>query len=685
MFKVKKLICLLAAFTLLLPAFAGCETPPPETVKYTVIVNECEGGAVTLSNNKPAAGGNVVVTAAISEGYVLDTFKVNGAGIEPNDEGGGVYVYLIKNIQANVTVEVTFAVAGLESISAVINQGGIIVWSTDAMSEVKQKLSPVITVNGVKNDSSAVNGITGYTLSCAGFAAGDMAVTVSYAGLTAVITVGVKDSKGYAVPFYQSDSRIDIGAWESPARVNLTQAGFDQVAEAGINLLMPLDNQMDFGSNPTAALTYLNRAHAAGLKVIVNDSSLVEAWHSVDYKTWYFGGQQNKPMDTRNVDLYKDHPAFAGIKIVDEPAAPKAFDPDVFAKLAARYVQIKALPAFKDKILFVNLCNYMGVQELTDTLGRSYKNTGGFENNYINPFFDEISNLQPGLKPDVLSYDNYMLLNGHTINNKQVQLSGTNRTIYGGDQRNGVKRVYMTELAYIRYKAQAKGVPAHNFLLTSGHFVGDMQYGWNYKDIGEADLRWQMAMNMAFGYQSFTHYCYGPVLTGGTVGADHGGYQLVIDSNGNPTALYGAIKTTTNEVRKWENVYTSFTWNGAAPVKGSANRTYNTFDDFMNAGNAYKTALSGISVTSDEDVVAGMFTDGVSGLRGFMLTNATLPPGSSGSYNATVNISGLGSAYGAVLVYTKGLPEVIKLTGGAASIILEAGEGKFIIPLALKQ
>ena len=625
-----KLISLALCAFIFAGLFAACAGESP--VKYTVTFNSPQGGSVTVSDANPVKGQNVAVTAKTDAGYYLTSFEVNGAAAAYTDWGDGTYTYAILNISANATVNVTFALIDLAEIYAEFKQGGNAVFSSDTMAEVKERLASAIKVSGVNNDGTDAGEISYYTLSCENYGAGEKTITVSVGGVETAIKVTVTEDYGSAVPFYADDKRIEIGMYHAPYWRYTGQDDINLIADMGVSIMLSEVGQNDYNNSGgqyfnTQAFrkSILDHAYNAGLKVIVIDSALQHNLQTANASNW----------NTKNVLQYIDHPAFYGVEIRDEPGGDYRNSSENAALAALKTKFYDTFPS--DKLFFVNLLPTNQAQENILSSGCSAYRT-------------YVSNYMSAVNPPMLSFDHYSLLVDNTI-----------------------RSAYYHDLEYISRAAHGAkggaGIPANAIMLSAGHFGGGDN---DYKLITLEDLRWQIASSMAFGFDMLTHYDY--VLDGYN--------QTCINPNtGVPTALYYDIQTANREVLMWDHVYLRFKWKGTAKVySGSQPALLSKINQTKNINSiAGIDAMTAASVAgSSRSAIIGQFIDGAGG-NAYMLTNATRP-GANTSVSVTCTFAG---GYGTVLVYEKGIPRVIKLgADGKADIALEAGEGKFIIPLA---
>lgn len=447
----------------------------------------------------------------------------------------------------------------------------------------------------------------------------------------------------YDIPLYARNVKFDIGAWE------LYLGGrevFYDIARAGFTYLIPISQQMDFSVNAMSAVTYMNYARDAGLKVMVNDGAI---------------SAQNGTLNTANAHLYKNHEAFMGNFILDEPFPPGSMNTNTtWINNNFGWIKTKSQAYFNyfpsDKVFYVNL--------LPST-------TGGTDSLYFGTSWQNYMSLFLDLGLNWLSTDNYVL-----TTNK----AGTSKT---------VKSTFLSNIETAKKLSVSKGVPFNNFILSVPHENGSTYY----RDPTEAELRWQITVNQAYGVDSISYFTYASPYNG----FDAWTYGDALISNpqngegGVKLAKYYFAKNVNTEAQGWAHVYKRYEWQKTFAVYQSGSSSYALFDTSVNktldnkisSGAAISGGVSGgkgiNSVASDRHVLLGTFKD-ADGRNGYMLTNAT-DPSSAFTASATVAFSG----YQGLLIYENGVPKVTDLDGqGKAAISLKPGEGKFLIPLTLK-
>lgn len=317
-----------------------------------------------------------------------------------------------------------------------------------------------------------------------------------------------------------------------------------------------------------------------------------------------------------------DHPAYMGVQIKDEPNHGE------FERLKETHDAFKAaMPA--DKLYYVNLYPSYAPPSL---LGGTYEK-------YINDYIETV-------KPPMVSFDHYALL--------------IDQDTGGVNIRSG----FFTDLETVGYACKNHDVPMWYVLLSSGHFG-------TYTAPTVAEMRWQMAVAMSFGAKALTHYSYQQ---------EDATYISMTDFRGNRTEMFDRVAAANSEIRKWDNVYLAFDWIGARAIGGRNGDMDSKLQTLQHS--IAMEDIDGLSkITASEDALLGAFKD-ADGRAGFLLTNATNPCEERINV-ATVEFSA-DKKYKAVMVYEKGEPRIIPLIDNAVRIQLDAGEGKFMIPLTAK-
>ena len=189
--------------------------------------------------------------------------------------------------------------------------------------------------------------------------------------------------------------------------------------------------------------------------------------------------------------------------------------------------------------------------------------------------------------------------------------------------------------------------------------------------INEEDLSYQVYTCMAFGITGFSYFTYtesflSDQMTGG----------CVTRKDCTPTELYGWAQKLNTEIKKFDNVYLSFDWQGVYPVVGSENES-----GFVPAYDLLKSPLTSLScasaVKATQDTLVGQFQD-KDGNDGLIVTNYSDP-----AAGLIDEVSLTFRDANRALVYRNGERTVYVLQDGVLDLTLEAGEGIFVIPVKI--
>jgi len=317
------------------------------------------------------------------------------------------------------------------------------------------------------------------------------------------------------------------------------------------------------------------------------------------------------------ISEYAKHPAFMGIIGRDEPNV------SAFADLAVKQQDYYKL--YNDSLYFVNMLPCYATSE---QLGTKY-------------YTDYVSQFNNTIKPKVLVYDGYSLLK-----------SSTGET--------SIESGMLFNLETVAVEAQKTGVPYWAFLQTMG-------FGGSHRNVNEVDVRFQYYTYLAYGYSGLLHFCYW--TPGGPEFPD--GVYAMIDRNGEKTEAYYGVQAVNEEVLAFDHVLLSYKWTGTMPILGENELLCRAFSRLSSPLKSHE-AIS--EVTAEKNAIIGTFNDGT--YDGFMLVNFT-DPGTMTKNEVTITFEKAKKA----LVYVDGKPEVVRLKNHKYTANLDAGEGRFIIPL----
>lgn len=428
-------------------------------------------------------------------------------------------------------------------------------------------------------------------------------------------------------PVFEDNKSMHIGAWVSPpidkdAEGNykfITKEQYQRIADSGINVIYALYEAAD----PAATLQALDMAEAVGIGYYVYDWNMRGLFSNVfDSKGQPILEEIESDFELMKkfVAPYKDHPAFRGNLIFDEPGANQFKRLGIYKEKYESYMP--------DKDFYVNL--FPTYASLDQRDGRTYEQ-------YIEEYLTVV-------KPEFLSYDHYPLM-----------------LFYGQSQ---LTDDYLMNLEIVAQKTKQNNIPFWLFIQTISYSNAS---GTQTRRPTESDLRWQMAVSMAFGAQGLQHFCYWTPSSGGIESFTDG----MIDQNGNISELYYAAQNTNKEVLSFDHVYLSFDWQGVLTHSVDEDNVHVNFrmlDYALKSHNRIK------QVTSTQDLLIGTFKD-ENNNDAFMIVNYNDPALKlENEFEITFNKAKQ------AIVYIKGVKQVVKLDKGKLKMNLESGEGVFVIP-----
>lgn len=193
----------------------------------------------------------------------------------------------------------------------------------------------------------------------------------------------------------------------------------------------------------------------------------------------------------------------------------------------------------------------------------------------------------------------------------------------------------------------------------------------NYKDIENANMiTYQYYTSMAYGYTNFITYCYSD--------AWHP-EQYSVEIGGRPTDNYYYFQKAHKDVKVMQEVYSNFCDSrvGTMCFEGTEEIDANRLRPWIKCTDDMMPSYSAIeSVTSTKDLILSVFKDGDNN-DGFMLANQMLPKTIERN-TVTMKITDAKQA----AVWKDGKPlEIVQLTDGVLTTVIESGGGAFIVPL----
>ena len=436
--------------------------------------------------------------------------------------------------------------------------------------------------------------------------------------------VGCNES---AAPVYQDTGlEMQIGAWVAPNIQKdtngdykyITVEQYQDIVDSGINTIYALYEVFDL----EATMTALEVADEVGLGYYVRDPRIGGLFQDV------FDSQGNIIESEVNDDYadfvdavsdYKDYDSFKGSLIYDEPGG------GLYDWLGLYHEKYRTF--LPDKDFYVNLLPTYSTLAQRGELNYT---------DYLTEYIEKVN-------PEFVSYDHYPLM----VFYEQPVLTDD----------------FLYNLEIVAKICQQYDLPFWTFIQTIGYATPS---GTQHRSPTEADLRWQIALSMAYGASGIQHFTY---WTPG-LESNESFEDAMVDREGNKTDLYYAAQAANLEVLKYDEIYLQFDWQG---VMTHSNNSFEV-SNFRMLQDRLDSHERIDSIVSDDDLVIGTFK-GPNSEDAFMIVNFNDP-----ALNITNSIQIDFNDAKHAIVFIKGDQTIVDLDHGVLNYDLEAGEGIFVIP-----
>ena len=465
----------------------------------------------------------------------------------------------------------------------------------------------------------------------------------------------------------ESGETLSVGVWNGSYHFS-DPAKIKELADAGYTLILHVNPIMGHDS-VDSFLAVLDKAYEYGVSLMV-DTRSYDATAGA-YTQW--SGNINDDQNYQNGSAitktfipaeYLTHPAIVGVVGWEEPNED-TISADGLDAIEEAFKASRGSIGRDDLEFFVNF------------LPRWGDNSTDFDG-YLDGYVDKLDNQS-------ISLDDYALVRN------------SSDALY-------IRKSYFETLAVATAKAKAEGVPFWYTLLSCAHKTEDTQY--HYTAPTAEEIRWQMAVGMAFGAQNLTHYTY--------TSHDTENYTSTMIEYGTfeKTALFDTIAGVNAEFLAWDEIYRNYAWQGfkALNFGKTGNSLFNyttnalmynlesktgvTYYDYTKNGLKSVDMTSGNNTDTDhnsKDLLVGTFQD-ANGNNAFMITNAGSAVNTSSSTSeyyvnlAYTNVAfdvklTFDSGYVGAWIINKGVKTYQALTDNALTLTVAAWDGAFVIPV----
>lgn len=429
---------------------------------------------------------------------------------------------------------------------------------------------------------------------------------------------------------------------------------FVEYKEAGFTVyLAGLDTRIEEDFNEEYWEEYklmMDEAHRAGLKVILRDQRLL---NRSMYKDKGLIGEDNDQFQDETaldayvadcVKYYKDHPAFYGVIIGDEPVYSQVTAYGQMYKaikrvLPNKHVQFNLLPPGP-------LVSQQRMDELFPKVEREFTT---LEEELLARWEKYLSEFIDAMGTDYVQYDDYPIRKDKKI-----------------------LPLYVASLQIASNLAKEKGVKLHFVSQTFALNNGD------YDKVSEEHAVWMNNMMLGHGIKEMQYFTYMPSRNSRTDGEWFMDGASYLTNVGEKTSLYYFMKKIMQENNKFAPTILNFDYQGSRSyVKLPVNFT-NDFITHVDNSYAFKKIVD-LKIDKETSYVSELY-DSENELYMYMLMNATAPWNKGSKAYQTTDVT-FSDEYTHVVVYKnggEGTPQ--KLDNHKYTVSLTSGEAIYLLP-----
>lgn len=509
-------------------------------------------------------------------------------------------------------------------------------------------------------------------------------------------------------------SSLSDGQWtldgnnqvSNPTDYRQLDSTYETYANAGFNILLPQTMLSADGSKASweasESKVFMDKAYAAGLKVILTDwhfqilSAPIKATSSgparsdSTYGPWIVGtdvnatsGPAKEWLDTLSelgmtadstrfkdrdaldkwvydqLAPYKDHPAFYGVMLADEPSYHNAYCYGQIYQSLKRvmpeiYVQYNLLPLEQsfDTVRY----RYPGVNSIGSKITNAQMENAYKQ--YVTGFVD-------AMKTDYIQYDDYPFK------------SSTKNYILWKETTPYVDNTVLANIRLVAEIAKERDltikVVTQSCLMRSGGENGAVRI----RQITEDDARWLNNYLLGFGVKQINYFTYWTKATNSTSGEYYDDGYTFVNRDGSTTALYDFMKTIMEDNTKFASTISHFDYN-ESQVFGANNDSNLNNDHISWSSELTKTRtfrwVKSLTTSKEYTLVTELY-DAENYNYMYMVMN-TIDPYYGGTQSVTVTFD---SEVTGFYVYDQRGNRTAH-TGNTYTVSLTAGQAVYLLP-----
>ena len=492
---------------------------------------------------------------------------------------------------------------------------------------------------------------------------------------------------------------------QNPTDYRLDENAYATYKDAGFNIVLAQDMinvDVDATTWANEGKVYMDYAYEAGLKVILTDwhfqilskpikvtSDGISAERPDDYKPWIIATDASATsglakewldivsgmgltMDTTRfatrdaldsyvraqLAQYKDHPAFYGVMLADEPSYHSAYCYGEIYKSIKRvmpecYVQYNLMPMESDTAAIERY--YTGVANSKATnaqIETAYKS-------YVVKFLDAMGT-------DYIQYDDYPFK------------SATDGMWFWETTTPYVDPTALRNIQLVAELAKERGlavkVVTQSCLMKKGGSDGDTLI----RQITENDARWLNNYLMGFGVKQINYFTYWTKYANSSSGEYFEDGGSFVNHDGTTTAVYDFMKTIMANNTAFAPTISQFDYN-ASKVFGSDNGSQNndhiSWSSSLTADTSFRF-VTNVTTSLEYTLVTELYDKDNYNYM-YMVMN-TIDPNEGGTQSVTVTFDG---TFDKIYVYDQtGVRTAVTLTNNTYTVTLTAGQAVYLLP-----
>ena len=456
-------------------------------------------------------------------------------------------------------------------------------------------------------------------------------------------TTWANEGKVYMDYAYEAGLKVILTDWHFQILskpITIASGGTVQVSN---ETYVPWIIATDASATTGLAADYLNALSAAGLTA---DTTRFASRDALDN---YVRSQ---------LAQYKDHPAFYGVMLADEPSYHNAYCYSEIYQSIKRvmpecYVQYNLLPMEVDTAAIERY--YTGVENENATSAQieaAYRQ-------YVELFLDAMGT-------DYIQYDDYPFK------------SATDGMWFWETTTPYVDTTSLRNIQLVAEIAKERGlavkVVTQSCVMKKGGSNGDVLI----RQITENDARWLNNYLMGFGVKQINYFTYWTKHSNSSSGEyfeDNGSF---VNRDGTTTAVYGFMKTIMADNTKFAPTISHFDYNASKVVgsnNGNQNNEHISWSSSLTADTSFRF-ITNVSTSLEYTLVTELYDKDNYNYM-YMVMN-TIDPNEGGTQEITVTFDG---TFDTIYVYDQtGARTEVTLTDNTYTVSLTAGQAVYLLP-----